>query len=119
MTLFNMHEAKSGLSQLVARAEAGEEIVIARHNIPVAKIVPLAFGKGQNTERRDGFGEEAQMQLSGKEEFAGLSPNPAARKTREPGALKGMFTLPDSFFDPLPEDELAAWEGKYSFDPDK
>lgn len=120
MALFNMHEAKSGLSQLVARAEAGEEIVIARHNIPVAKIVPLAAtGEGRNSERRDGFGEEAQVQLTGTEKFSGLTPGVAARKPREPGALKGMFTLPDSFFDPLPEDELAAWEGKYSFDPDK
>ena len=25
--------------------------------------------------------------------------------------------LPDSFFDPLPEDELEAWEGKYSWWP--
>lgn len=33
------------------------------------------------------------------------------------GAYKGEFDLPDDFFDPLPEEELAAWEGEYSTDP--
>jgi prevent-host-death family protein len=37
-----MHEAKTKLSQLVERAEAGEEIVIARNGKPVARIVPVA-----------------------------------------------------------------------------
>lgn len=37
-----MHEAKTRLSQLVERAEAGEDIVIARHGKPVARIVAVA-----------------------------------------------------------------------------
>lgn len=37
-----MHEAKTKLSQLVERAEAGEEIVIARNGTAVARIVPVA-----------------------------------------------------------------------------
>ena len=36
-----MHEAKTNLSQLVERAESGEEIVIARNGTPVARIVPV------------------------------------------------------------------------------
>jgi prevent-host-death family protein len=36
-----MHEAKTNLSQLVERAEAGEEIVIARNGKPVARLVPV------------------------------------------------------------------------------
>lgn len=36
----NMHEAKTHLSKLVQRVEAGEEIVIARAGRPVAKLVP-------------------------------------------------------------------------------
>ena len=36
-----MHEARTRLSQLVARAQAGEEIVIARHGKPVARLVPV------------------------------------------------------------------------------
>ena len=35
----NIHQAKTELSKLVGRAEAGEEIVIARAGTPVAKLV--------------------------------------------------------------------------------
>jgi prevent-host-death family protein len=37
-----LFEAKTHFSELVARAEAGEEVVITRHNKPVAKLVPIA-----------------------------------------------------------------------------
>jgi prevent-host-death family protein len=37
-----MHEAKTKLSQLVERAEAGEDVVIARNGKPVARLVPIA-----------------------------------------------------------------------------
>ena len=37
-----IYEAKSRLSQLVEKAEAGEEIVLTRHGRPVAKIVNAA-----------------------------------------------------------------------------
>lgn len=37
-----MHEAKTKLSQLVERAQAGEDIVIARNGKPVARLVPVA-----------------------------------------------------------------------------
>jgi prevent-host-death family protein len=36
-----IHAAKTNLSRLIARAEAGEEIIIARGRTPVAKLVPL------------------------------------------------------------------------------
>lgn len=39
---FNMHEAKTHLSRIIARVERGEEIIIDRAGTPVAKIVPLA-----------------------------------------------------------------------------
>jgi prevent-host-death family protein len=42
MTQVGMHEAKTKLSQLVERAEAGEDIVIARNGTPVARLVPVA-----------------------------------------------------------------------------
>jgi prevent-host-death family protein len=38
-TIVNMHEAKSSLSKLVAKAAEGEEVVIARAGKPVAKLV--------------------------------------------------------------------------------
>jgi prevent-host-death family protein len=41
-TTVNMHEAKTHLSRLVERAEAGEEIVIARAGKPAARLMPLA-----------------------------------------------------------------------------
>jgi prevent-host-death family protein len=37
----NMHEAKTHLSKLVERVEAGEEIVISRAGKPAAKLVPV------------------------------------------------------------------------------
>lgn len=40
--MVNMHEAKTHLSELVARAEAGEEIVIARSGAPAVRLVPIA-----------------------------------------------------------------------------
>ena len=41
MKLVNMHAAKTNLSDLVKRALAGEEIVIARDGEPVARLVPV------------------------------------------------------------------------------
>lgn len=84
MATINMHQAKTALSELVARAEAGEEIIIARHNKPAVKLVPV---------------------------------NASSKTSRAPGALAHLRDkIPDSFFfDPLPEDELRAWEGAYSF----
>ncbi len=72
-----IHEAKTHLSKLVAAAEAGEEVVIARGATPAAKLVPL------NGPRR-----------------------PKA------GTLQGRISLGPEFFDPLPDDELALWEGR-------
>lgn len=77
MFLVNVHEAKTQLSRLLARVEAGEEVVIARRGEPVARLV-------------------------------GCKP----RSRRQPDVLKGKVVIPDSFSDPLPEDELSAWEGR-------
>jgi prevent-host-death family protein len=41
MPTYTIHAAKTNLSKLVARAEAGEEVVLARGKDPVAKIVPV------------------------------------------------------------------------------
>jgi prevent-host-death family protein len=42
---------------------------------------------------------------------ARLNPVVAPESKREFGALKGQFSIGPEFFDPLPDDELAAWEG--------
>jgi prevent-host-death family protein len=38
----NIHEAKARLSEYLAAVEAGETVVIARRNKPIAKLVPIA-----------------------------------------------------------------------------
>jgi prevent-host-death family protein len=38
---YNMHDAKTQLSRIIERVERGEEIVIDRAGVPVAKIIPL------------------------------------------------------------------------------
>jgi prevent-host-death family protein len=48
METVNIHQAKTHFSRLVERAEAGEEIIIARSGKPVARLVPIY----QLTERR-------------------------------------------------------------------
>ena len=40
-TVVNIHEAKTHLSKLLVRVAAGEEIIIARANRPVARLVPI------------------------------------------------------------------------------
>jgi prevent-host-death family protein len=72
MTQVNVHDAKTHFSKLLARVEAGEEVVVARDGKPVAKLVRLA---------------------------PKLPP-------REPGIDKGRFVVPDTFTDPLTDEEL-------------
>lgn len=69
----NVQEAKTRLSELLARVEEGEDVVIARAGKPVAHLVPVE--------------------------------RPAPRTF---GVVD--LTVPDTFFEPLPERELAAWE---------
>jgi prevent-host-death family protein len=79
MTAHTIHEAKTHLSRLVARAEAGEEIVLMRGKTPVARIVPLKAAEA------------------------------APKKARELGWLKGEVWLDERFDEPFSEDELKAW----------
>jgi prevent-host-death family protein len=79
MTTVTVHHAKTHLSKLIAAAERGEEVVIARGDKPAVRIVPF---------------------------------EPAAKPERKPGRLKGIGGFDDSFFDPLPEEELRLWEGR-------
>lgn len=53
MTQFNVHEAKSNLSRLLDLALEGEEVLIARHGIPVARLMPVV---GQKPDRPLGVG---------------------------------------------------------------
>lgn len=74
MQTVKVQYAKTHLSALLAAVERGEEFVIARGDLEVARLVPVG-----------------------------------ARTKRDLGFL--AFELDDSFFDELPEEDLAAWEG--------
>jgi prevent-host-death family protein len=76
MTTVTVHAAKTQLSKLIARAEAGEEVIIARGKKPVVRLVPVGEAKPQ----------------------------------RQFGAMKGRVWVGPEFFEPLPEEELKAWE---------
>ena len=76
METVTIHKAKSTLSQLLAKVEAGQEVVLARGSQPIARIVPY---------------------------------HPAENERRA-GSLRGLITVGPEFFEPLPEEELAAWE---------
>lgn len=43
----NVGDAKARLSHLIARAEAGEDVIIARDGVPAARIVPLERPVGE------------------------------------------------------------------------
>jgi prevent-host-death family protein len=40
-SLYGMHEAKTNLSQLIQKAQAGEPVIITNNGKPVARIVPF------------------------------------------------------------------------------
>lgn len=50
-TVVNVHEAKTQLSRLLALVERGEEVIIARHGQPVARLSAVNL-----PERRPGSG---------------------------------------------------------------
>ena len=41
MSQFNIHVAKAHLSELIQKAMLGEEVIIARDNKPLAKLIPI------------------------------------------------------------------------------
>lgn len=49
----NLAEAKAHLSELVSKAESGQETVITRRGQPVAKLVPVAAPKKAFRSRSD------------------------------------------------------------------
>lgn len=53
MVQVNVHEAKTHLSRLLARVEAGEEVIISRAGKPVARLVLVARPKVRRIPGRD------------------------------------------------------------------
>jgi prevent-host-death family protein len=54
--VFNLYEAKNQLSSLVDRAASGEEIVIAKHGRPMAKLVPVPAARKESREPANALG---------------------------------------------------------------
>ena len=65
METVGLFEAKTHLSELIARAERGEEVIITRHNKPVAKLVPFNEVSPELVARRREIA--AEMQAIGRE----------------------------------------------------
>jgi prevent-host-death family protein len=49
----NVHEAKTHLSRLLARVEAGEQVTIARAGRPIARLVPIGAARRARVPGRD------------------------------------------------------------------
>lgn len=49
MRPISIHDAKTNLSRLIARAEAGEEVVIRRNQTPVAKLIAFESSERRRT----------------------------------------------------------------------
>ncbi len=87
----SVHEAKTHFSKYLARAAAGEEIILAKAGKPVAKLVPLEKTKGSANKEK---GKRAKT------------------KTRILGQYKG-WVVPDTAFAPMTESEISDWyDGK-------
>jgi len=80
--VINLPEAEAQFGRLVERALSGEDIVIARGGTPLVRLVAVRPETGD-----------------------------LPHAVRKPGSLKHLgLRVPDSFFDPLPDDELDLWK---------
>lgn len=51
--IVNIHAAKTNLSKLIARAEAGEEVIIAKAGHPVARLTPVRLAEARGVAEPD------------------------------------------------------------------
>lgn len=84
MINLNINEIKTHFSSYLAKVSNGETIIVCKRNVPIAEIKPISV-------------------LPNKKRPIGL----AGREY--PG-----FQISDAFFDPLPDDILAAFNGEDS-----
>lgn len=71
MEQVNIHHAKTHLSKLIQRALAGEEIIIAKDNVPMVTLAPIQ--PNQQKKQRRAFNQlKGKMHLA--EDFDETSP---------------------------------------------
>jgi prevent-host-death family protein len=76
MTKISVSEAKGQLTELVRRAEAGEEIILTRHDAPVVVLTPVR--KRSSREQRRSVIETVQREAA-----AHLTPGPDAARSQD------------------------------------
>jgi prevent-host-death family protein len=88
-------------SARVARKPAAKPVTIHAAKTNLSKLIKRACA-----------GEEVVI-ARGKTPVVKIVPVEAeqTKVRRKPGAWKGRFKVDDSFFEPLPEEELRRWEG--------
>lgn len=115
MTKVTIHVAKTNLSKLIAKVEAGEEVTICRGDVPVAVLGPVAIRKPGALKGKIRISDAFYDPWSAKDFSPGIMDDDSewgepgtwdGRTPRKPGSLKGEITLDDSFFDPLSDEEL-------------
>lgn len=112
MTRVKIHEAKTNLSKLIAKVEAGEEVVICRGDKEVARLVAADDDRRFDPPRGSGVGEE-HLPWGSTGGWDGKSP-------RKPGSMKGIIgPTPDDAFDPMTDEEIAAFESNPVFPDDR
>lgn len=74
---YNIHEAKTQLSKLLEQVERGDDVVIARAGVPVARLVPVARAGTERT-----LGTEAGVLIVADDFDAPLSPDVIASFAR-------------------------------------
>ena len=84
MINLNINEIKTHFSSFLAKVSNGETVIVCKRNVPIAEIKPIA----------------------------------ALPKKKRPIGLAGKeypdFEISDVFFDPLPDDIIAAFNGEDS-----
>ncbi|PXF57123.1 MAG: prevent-host-death protein [Deltaproteobacteria bacterium] len=84
MKNLNINEIKAHFSSWLAKVSSGETVIVCKRNVPIAEIKPI-------------------VALSKKQRPIGLA-----------GKEYPNFQISDSFFEPLPDDIAAAFNGEDS-----
>jgi len=82
MIKLNISQLKASISDYVPDLLKGKKLILCKRNEPIAEII----GLGSSIKK--------------------------TRKKREIGFAAGRFKVPDSFFEPLSDDEVSLFEGQ-------